>query len=134
MSKQKIAVVGATGRAGRHVVEALEAAVSTYRREFRPSAQLAEPYVIAGVNVVAADTEDDARQALQAVRRNLAVGLFGRGRSFTDEEADLEIAWLDLDEAVAMVFRGEITNAAAVGGLLAAARARDGGWAALRPV
>ena len=52
----------------------------------------------------------------------------------TDEEAELEIAWFDLDEAVAMVFRGEITNAAAVGGLLAAARARDEGWATLRPV
>jgi 8-oxo-dGTP pyrophosphatase MutT (NUDIX family) len=51
----------------------------------------------------------------------------------TDEEADLETAWFDLDEAVAMVFRGEITNAAAVGGLLAAARARDEGWATLRP-
>jgi 8-oxo-dGTP pyrophosphatase MutT (NUDIX family) len=54
--------------------------------------------------------------------------------SRTDEEADLEIAWFDLDEAVSMVFRGEITNAAAVGGLLAAARARDEGWALLRPV
>jgi 8-oxo-dGTP pyrophosphatase MutT (NUDIX family) len=53
--------------------------------------------------------------------------------SRTDEEADLEIAWFDLDEAVAMVFRGEITNAAAVGGLLAAARARNEGWATLRP-
>ena len=51
----------------------------------------------------------------------------------TDEEADLEIAWFDLDEAVAMVMRGEITNAAAVGGLLSAARARDDGWATLRP-
>ena len=51
----------------------------------------------------------------------------------TDEEADIEIAWCDLDEAVAMVLRGEITNAAAVGGLLAAARARDDGWATLRP-
>ncbi|MEU7908962.1 NUDIX hydrolase [Actinoplanes sp. NPDC049118] len=50
-----------------------------------------------------------------------------------DEEADIEIAWCDLDEAVAMVLRGEITNAAAAGGLLAAARARDDGWATLRP-
>jgi ADP-ribose pyrophosphatase len=50
-----------------------------------------------------------------------------------DEEADLEIAWFDLDESVAMIFRGEITNAAAVGGLLAAARARDEGWVTLRP-
>ena len=38
--------------------QALEQAVATYRREFRPSAQLPEPYVIAGVNVLAADTED----------------------------------------------------------------------------
>jgi ADP-ribose pyrophosphatase len=30
-----------------------------------------------------------------------------------------------------MVFRGEITNAAAVGGVLATARARDDGWATL---
>ena len=51
----------------------------------------------------------------------------------TDEEADLETAWFDLDEAVAMVLRGEITNAAAAGGLLAAARARDEGWVTLRP-
>ena len=51
----------------------------------------------------------------------------------TDEEADLEITRVDLDEAVAMIFRGEITNAAAVGGLLAAARARDEGWVTLRP-
>ncbi|GAB1641561.1 NUDIX domain-containing protein [Krasilnikovia sp. MM14-A1259] len=51
----------------------------------------------------------------------------------TDEEADLEIARFDLDEAVAMVLRGEITNAAAVGGVLAAAAARAADWATLRP-
>jgi 8-oxo-dGTP pyrophosphatase MutT (NUDIX family) len=50
-----------------------------------------------------------------------------------DEEAEIEVLWCDLDEAVAMVLRGEITNAAAAGGLLAAARARDDGWATLRP-
>jgi 8-oxo-dGTP pyrophosphatase MutT (NUDIX family) len=50
-----------------------------------------------------------------------------------DEEADLEIAWFDLDEAVAMILRGEITNSSTVAGLLAAARAREDGWAMLRP-
>ena len=50
----------------------------------------------------------------------------------TDEEADLEIVRVDLDEAVAMIFRGEITNASTVAGLLAALRARDEGWATLR--
>ena len=49
-----------------------------------------------------------------------------------DEEADLQIVRIDLDEAVGMVLAGEITNASAVAGLLAAARARDVGWSALR--
>lgn len=70
----------------------LEPAVAAYRREFKPSEQLAEPYVIAGVNVVAADSTAAAQEQLQAVRRNLAVGLFGRGRPLTDEQADQLLA------------------------------------------
>jgi luciferase family oxidoreductase group 1 len=66
----------------------LEAAVATYRREFRASEQLDEPYVIAGVNVVAADTPEAARENFQAVRRNLAINLFARGGSLTDEQAE----------------------------------------------
>ena len=58
----------------------LEPAVAAYRREFRPSAQLTEPYVIAGVNVIATDSRADAEAQLQAIRRIRAVGLFGRGR------------------------------------------------------
>jgi luciferase family oxidoreductase group 1 len=66
----------------------LEPAVAAYRREFEPSAQLEEPYVIAGVNVVAADTVEAARENVEAVRRNLAVALFGRGRQLDDAQAD----------------------------------------------
>ncbi|MGY1808816.1 LLM class flavin-dependent oxidoreductase [Blastococcus sp. SYSU D00669] len=68
----------------------LEPAVAAYRSEFRPSAQLDRPYVIAGVNVLAADTTEDAQRQLAETRRVRAVGLFGRrDRSYTDEEADL---------------------------------------------
>ncbi|HEX5542092.1 MAG TPA: NUDIX hydrolase [Micromonospora sp.] len=49
-----------------------------------------------------------------------------------DEEATMQVARVDLDEAVSMAFAGEITNAACVAGLLAAARARDAGWESLR--
>jgi 8-oxo-dGTP pyrophosphatase MutT (NUDIX family) len=49
-----------------------------------------------------------------------------------DEEAELTVEWVPLDDAVAMVFRGDVTNAAAVAGLLAAARARDEQWRPLR--
>jgi 8-oxo-dGTP pyrophosphatase MutT (NUDIX family) len=50
----------------------------------------------------------------------------------SDEEAEMSTARFGLDEAVAMVLAGEITNAACVAGVLAAARARDAGWAGLR--
>src|SRR5215217_1852143 len=42
----------------------LQPAVEAYRREFKPSEQLDRPHVIAGMNVVAADTEDAARETL----------------------------------------------------------------------
>ncbi len=67
----------------------LEPAVAAYRRDFRPSEQLDAPYVIAGVNAVAADSAEDAATMLAATRRRLAVGLFGRGRDLSDDEAEL---------------------------------------------
>lgn len=51
-----------------------------------------------------------------------------------DEEADLELAWVGLDDAVTRVLTGGIGNAMAVVGLLATAAARDRGFAPLRPV
>src|SRR5215210_7467587 len=55
----------------------LQPAVEAYRSEFTPSEQLDRPHVIAGMNVVAADTTADAREQLQASRRARATGLFG---------------------------------------------------------
>ena len=68
--------------------QALQDAVSIYRRDFKPSAQLAEPYVIAGVNVVAAETSEEAQQLFTDSMRRRVTQLFGRDRTFTDEEAD----------------------------------------------
>jgi luciferase family oxidoreductase group 1 len=67
---------------------ALIDAISLYRREFRPSAQLAEPYAIAGVNVIAADTEDEAQQQWETVRRWRIARFVTPGRDLTDDEAD----------------------------------------------
>ncbi len=68
--------------------QALTDAVTVYRRDFQPSEQLAEPWVIAGVNVVTADTTEEA-QALLRKSQRVRVGQFlGRGRTFTEAEAD----------------------------------------------
>ncbi len=50
----------------------------------------------------------------------------------SEEEALMTVRLVELDEAVDLVLRGEITNAGAVAGLLAAARARDRNWEGLR--
>ena len=53
--------------------------------------------------------------------RDLSEVPHGDRHARVDEEADLQVRRLPLAEAVTMVLRGEITNAAAVAGLLAAA-------------
>jgi luciferase family oxidoreductase group 1 len=68
---------------------ALEPAVAAYRQEFRPSAQLEHPYVIAGVNVIAADTIAEAEEEFLAAKRRRVKLLFGRGRRLSPEEVDL---------------------------------------------
>src|SRR5690349_12579502 len=70
--------------------EALQQAVALYRQEFRPSAQLAAPHVMAAVNVVAADSADEAAAALHAVQRDRVKRFLSRGgHELTDEEAEV---------------------------------------------
>jgi luciferase family oxidoreductase group 1 len=71
---------------------ALRDAVAIYRRDFQPSEQLAEPYVIAGVNAIAAETTAEAQRHFQVARRSRVKALLGGGRIFTDEEADSILA------------------------------------------
>jgi luciferase family oxidoreductase group 1 len=68
--------------------DALEQAVQVYRRDFQPSLQLDAPYVIAGLNVLAADTRAEAEAQLAVVQRARVRALLGRGQPWTDEEAD----------------------------------------------
>jgi luciferase family oxidoreductase group 1 len=68
--------------------QALTQAVDAYRTGFRPSAQLDEPYVLAAVNAIAADDEDDAQAQFHDTKRQ-RVRLFARSdRRLSDEECD----------------------------------------------
>ncbi|MDJ0313330.1 NUDIX hydrolase [Arthrobacter sp. H35-D1] len=51
----------------------------------------------------------------------------------TEEESEIEFAWVDLEEAAAAVLAGRVHNPSAVVGILAAAQALRGDFAALRP-
>ncbi len=72
--------------------QALQDAASIYRREFTPSEQLSAPHFIAGVNVIAADSANDAHHEFhEAMLRRVSL-LLGRGQTFTREEAEAILA------------------------------------------
>ncbi len=71
---------------------ALHDAVALYRSRFRPSEQLDRPYVIAGVNVIAADTAADAEAQFRHARRARVRALARPARRLTDDEADAVLA------------------------------------------
>jgi luciferase family oxidoreductase group 1 len=75
----------------------LDQALAAYRHEFQPSETLAHPYAIAGVNVIAADTAQEAQSHLETIRRARAISLYGRRpgvdpSTITDQQADQLLA------------------------------------------
>ena len=69
--------------------DALEQAVQVYRERFQPSEQLAEPYVIAALNVIAADDTAAAEEQARLVRRQRLRTMAGRrGTELTEEQVD----------------------------------------------
>ncbi len=71
---------------------ALLDAIALYRREFRPSEQLAEPYAIAAVNVITADSDHEAQSQWETVRRYRVARFVAPGRDLTDDETDAILA------------------------------------------
>ncbi|MFQ6330732.1 LLM class flavin-dependent oxidoreductase [Nocardia sp. CWNU-33] len=75
--------------------DALHQAVAVYRDSFRPSDQLAEPYVMAGVNVFAAEDHDEAAAQKAIAYRARARAMVSRGAAgstFSDAEIDAFLA------------------------------------------
>lgn len=70
----------------------LEEAVSMYRESYQPSEEHPHPYVIAAVNVTAADTRESAEEDFAAVARKRVRSMVGRDRHITDEQLDALMA------------------------------------------
>jgi luciferase family oxidoreductase group 1 len=69
---------------------ALFDALQVYRENFKPSEQLAEPYAMAGVGVIAAADKAEAERQLKVTRRIRVKSLFktAGGGKLTEEEVD----------------------------------------------
>ena len=81
---------------------ALMQALQVYRERFQPSAQLERPYAMVGVNVIAADTDEEARHLFTSAQQsftNLFRGTRGKLQPPID---DIESYWAPHEKAQAM--------------------------------
>ena len=79
--------------------DAMDAAIKVYRERFQPSPRLAKPYAMAGINVVAADSDGEARRQFTTIQQsfaNLRRGLIGRLPPPID---DIESWWTPMEKA-----------------------------------
>ncbi|WP_137388225.1 LLM class flavin-dependent oxidoreductase [Rhodoligotrophos defluvii] len=89
------------GFASHFAPEALMQAVAVYRARFQPSQQCAKSYVMAGVNVIAADTDAEARRLFTSVQQtftNMFRGTRGRLPAPID---DIETYWSPMEKVQA---------------------------------
>jgi len=73
--------------------DALFDALEIYRRQFQPSKQLDHPYAMVGVNVVAAETDDEARRLFTTVQQSFTNLLRGAPGKLQAPIDDIEKYW-----------------------------------------
>ncbi|MFC5355822.1 LLM class flavin-dependent oxidoreductase [Azospirillum himalayense] len=82
--------------------DALMRALQVYRENFTPSAQLDRPYAMVGVNVVAAETDAEARRLFTSAQQSFARLIRGTRGQLPPPIDDIESFWSPLEKAQAM--------------------------------
>src|ERR671917_636327 len=79
--------------------DALMPALQVYRERFQPSEQLARPYAVVGVNVIAADTDAEARQLFTSAQQQFTNMLRGTRGKLPAPIDDIETYWSPMEKA-----------------------------------
>jgi len=69
----------------------MEGAIQIYRERFRPSPRLQKPYVMLGVNVIGAETDDEAKLLFTSIQQAFANLRLGRPGKMPPPKADLQL-------------------------------------------
>jgi luciferase family oxidoreductase group 1 len=96
--------------------EQLPPALDIYRRRFKPSKQLGQPYVMAGINIIAADSDRQARRLATTQQMSFA-DIFRGARGLSRPPIDdIETYWSPMEKAQAsrMLSRSIVGSAATV--------------------
>jgi luciferase family oxidoreductase group 1 len=79
--------------------DALMPALQVYRDRFEPSAQLGRPYAMVGVNVIAAETDAEARRLFTSAQQAFANILRGTRGKLPPPIDDIETYWSPMENA-----------------------------------
>ncbi len=78
--------------------QALLPAIAAYRRHFRPSRQLDRPWVMAGVNVVGAETDEEARRLFTSAQQAFTHAVRGTRGQLPPPIDDIERFWTPMEQ------------------------------------
>ena len=81
--------------------DALHQALRIYRERFKPSAQLERPYAMPCVNVIAADTDDEARRLFTSVQQSFTRMIRNTRGQMPPPIDDIEAFWTPAEKAQA---------------------------------
>jgi luciferase family oxidoreductase group 1 len=76
----------------------LLSALDIYRRKFKPSKQLDHPYAMAGVNVVAADTDEEARRQFTTIQQSFTNLVRGAGGKLQAPIDNIDDYWTTMEK------------------------------------
>lgn len=77
-------------------------AIELYRRNFKPSEHLKEPYVMACVNVVMADTDEEAEYISTSVKQLFMGIVTGKRKPLQPPVYDMSTVWNDIEKEAVM--------------------------------
>nr|WP_273242890.1 LLM class flavin-dependent oxidoreductase [Hyphomonas atlantica] len=81
------------GFASHFAPQALDDALATYRANFQPSAQLEKPYTLIGVNIIAAETTEEARYLATSQQMSFANLVRGERKLTQPPIDDIDTYW-----------------------------------------
>ena len=82
--------------------DALREALQVYREHFRPSAQLQRPWAMVGVNVIAADTDGEARRLFTSLQQRFTDMMRNARGQLAAPIDDIETYWTPAEKAQVM--------------------------------
>lgn len=80
--------------------EYLLPAIQLYRDHFRPSEKWDEPYVMVGINVIAADTDEEARRLATSQEQSFLNIIHRRGGKLQPPVDNMDSLWNDHERAI----------------------------------